>query len=87
MYDFKYELGDEVKDRITGFSGIITARTQWLTNCNTYGIKSRKLKDCKPIDALFFDEPDIELIKPKVFEEPTRKKTGGPTMDIPQTNR
>ena len=37
--DFKLFLGDKAKDLITGFEGIIIARTQYLTNCNTYGIK------------------------------------------------
>ena len=42
--NFKYELGVLAKDTITGFEGIIVCRTQWLTNCNVYGLKSRDLK-------------------------------------------
>lgn len=68
MYDFQFNLGDEVKDRITGFQGVIISRTQWLTNCNTYGVKTRSLdKDGKPQDSCYFDEPNLELVGSEVF--------------------
>ena len=28
--DFKYECGSVLKDEITGFKGVVIARTQWL---------------------------------------------------------
>jgi len=82
---FKFETGDSVKDSITGFYGLIIGRTQWLHNCNTYCVKSRELKDGKPMDAQWFDEPQLELIEEKVMEE--KNDTGGPCMSVPQTNR
>lgn len=36
--EFKFELGERVADEVTGFQGIIIGRTQWRTNCNTYGL-------------------------------------------------
>jgi len=83
--DFKFNLGDEVKDKITGFSGIILWRSQWLHNCNTYGILSKKLKDGKPQETSQFDEPRIELLKKKVIKP--KRDTGGPTDNLSPTNR
>lgn len=86
MSEFLYNLGDKAKDRITGFTGIIIARTQWLTNCNTYALKYTKLHENKPMDAQWFDEPNIEIVKKKEALEP-KKKTGGPTEKVKETNR
>ena len=65
MFDFKFDLGAKVSDRITGYEGIIVGRSQWLTNCNTYGVKSQQLKDGKPMEPEWFDElnaiEEIEL--------------------------
>lgn len=82
---FKFNLGDEIKDKITGFHGIIIARTQWIHNCNTYGIRSRELKDNIPLDTQFFDEPQLEIVKEKVVKE--KRATGGPCDAVFQTNR
>jgi hypothetical protein len=85
--DFKYDLGVEVKCKITGFKGVIVARSQWLNNCNTYGVKSRELKDGKPMENQFFDEPSLELVAPEAEPIPAKRTTGGPCESIPQTNR
>lgn len=83
--NFKFNLGDEVKDVITGFSGIITSRTQWLNNCNTYGVQPTRLKDGVPGERQHFDEPQLEIVVEKVFQE--SRATGGPSRPVPNTNR
>lgn len=55
--EFKHALGDEVRDQITGFSGILVCRNQWVHNCNTYGVRPLELKDGVPQDLHYFDEP------------------------------
>lgn len=77
MYDFEFELGQEVKDKITGYSGIIIGRTQWLTNCNTYSVKPKVLKDGVPMDSIGFDEPSLVLVEPKPIMKESRS-VGGP---------
>jgi len=83
--DFKFDLGDEVVDTITGFEGIVKARTQWLHNCNVYTVQPRELKDGKPVESSGFDEPQLKLKQPK--KVPASRKTGGPTPAVTQTNR
>lgn len=56
--------GDEAKDLVTGFKGIITARTAWLHGCDRITITPNKLgSDGRPIKEETFDEQRIEVIK------------------------
>ncbi len=76
MAKFKYELGSKVRDRISGYEGIITSRTEWLYGCLRYMVQSQALKDGKPIDSIGCDEEALELIEPVKAQE--TKATGGP---------
>lgn len=82
---FKFNLGSEVKDQITGFTGIVTSRHQWINNCNTYGVQCQKLKDGIPTESQRFDEPQLELVKKEVFE--SNQRSGGPDRKVQQPNR
>lgn len=75
---FKFQLGDEVKDKITGFKGIIRGRTQYLTGCNTYGLQNQKLNNQKPADWQWFDEDLLILVKEKKIVLNRREGDGGP---------
>lgn len=75
--EFKFTLGSEVKCTITGYKGVVIGRTQWLHGCNTYMVKSKGLKDGKPMDSVAFDEAALELVKP-VKERTETPKNGGP---------
>ncbi len=57
-----YELGDNIKCRITGFKGVFIGITQWFNDCTRIGIQSKDLHDKKPIDTQWFDVDDIVLI-------------------------
>lgn len=83
--DFKFNLGDEVTDNITGFTGIVICRTQWLNSCNVYGVKSRVLKDGLVADTQYFDQPQLVVFKKKVIKP--YQNTGGPAQAVPQANR
>lgn len=85
--DYIFGLGVRVKEKVTGFSGVITGRTQWLTNCNTYIVQPEGLKeDGTPKENHQFDESRLDLIDEKPVMKPKRE-TGGPTDHIKQTNR
>ncbi len=74
--NFKFNLGDILKDEITGFTGVAISRCQWINNCNVYGLKSQKLKDSVPIESQHFDEPQLELVETKAVS--SSRTTGGP---------
>ncbi len=76
LHAFKYELGDEVIDCVTGFKGVVIYRSQWLNACNTYGVKCRELKGGQPQETVSFDEPQLSLVKSNVVTP--KRDTGGP---------
>ena len=42
---FKFNLGDEVKDQLTGFKGYIASRADYITGCNRYALLQKVQKD------------------------------------------
>jgi len=74
----KFNLGDKVKDVVSGFTGVICSRTEWLNKCIRYGVYSQKLdKDGKVLDATHFDEEQLELVKPSFIKVKKDHYTGG----------
>jgi hypothetical protein len=64
---FKYDLGQEVKDKVTGFSGVIVARTDYMTGCVRYSVQCKKLdKGGKPQDWQSFDEDQLIDLKKNI---------------------
>lgn len=93
MADFLYELGLLAKDKLTGFTGIISYRAQYLTGCNNYGLQPQELKDDGSIkDNAQFDETRIKIIgdgislieEVKEIQEESRKDPGGPQPNVSQ---
>lgn len=85
--EFEFNLGDKVKDQITGFAGIVTCRSQWLNGCNTYGLQTEKLKDGEvPQDRQHFDAPQLKLVKAAAVKS-RKVRAGGPVKDVPVPNR
>lgn len=80
---FKFRLGAEVKDIITGFKGVIAGRTQYMTGCNRYCIQDRKLdKDGKPRDWVQLDENQLQLVSSKEIKLDTETDRGGPRQAL-----
>lgn len=86
---FKFELGEVLKDKITGFTGVVMVRSQYLTGCLHYGLQSRKIGEKgKTSDWEHFDENRLVSIGKKVMSPPgdvastvqgvRRKASGGP---------
>ncbi|OJY68677.1 MAG: hypothetical protein BGP16_05425 [Sphingobium sp. 66-54] len=77
-------LGDRVRDKITGVEGIVIGITDWLTACRHIGVKREGVdKDGKPWEMMWFDEPNVTVIQPGVYapaqpDPATGLKAGGP---------
>ena len=57
------KLGQKVRDRITGFEGVATARVEFLTGCIQYCIKPDKLDEKgKMIEGEYIDVGQIEIL-------------------------
>ena len=59
-------LGDRVRDRVSGFEGIADSFHVYLQGCRRIGIQPRVGKDGKMEPAVVFDEPNLEVLEEKV---------------------
>jgi len=72
-------LGDRVKDTITGFQGVAVGITVWLYGCKRIGIQGTELKDGKVLDPEWFDEQRLISLDDKTHKSSVR--VGGPQHD------
>ncbi|MEN6474373.1 MAG: hypothetical protein ABFD81_10190 [Syntrophaceae bacterium] len=71
------ELGDRVKDKISGISGIAVGVTEWLYGCRRFVLQPEETKDGRPVESFSLDEPQLELIK----KNPLNKKKASPEKE------
>lgn len=97
---FAMEMGIKVRDKITGFEGVVSGRCQHLTGCDTYGVTPKVDKDGKVQDTHWFDQHRLEVVESKpvmeqVYSRPDPRQAdktegalvpGGP-QDKPQITR
>ena len=95
----KVTVGDLVKDTITGYEGIVIGRTEYLFGCVRALVQARHLdgartKGGKPHEGLWFDEPQLEVLKAGVVAKPSEsvpppasRVTGGPRTPPPARSR
>ncbi len=76
------QLGDTVKDSISGFEGVVIGITEWIYGCRRCGVQPKILHDGKPIPAEWFDSPQLHVIERNgepIGKDP--KAPGGPRDD------
>lgn len=84
MKNFIYSLGDKVKDKVTGFKGVVVVRSQYLTGCNRYGLQNQKLSEKgQPADWQYFDE-DLLVTSGANLNITIKVPGGPPKMEAPQ---
>jgi len=71
-------LGDKVKDKISGFSGIAVSRHSYLNGCDRISVQPIVDKKGKHPDSMSFDEPQLKVLKKRVGKIGNRK-VGGPS--------
>jgi hypothetical protein len=83
---FKFEVGEVVKDIVTGHEGVIMGVTYYFTGCNHYGICSQKITDkTKPDLWQWFDEKRLVSVnKKKISFFAGKEPTSGPMQSPPQ---
>jgi len=80
----KFELGEILKDKITGFQGVVMGRTEYFTECTHYGLACQTLKDGKPMDWEWFDETRLAHVEgANVIMREARTPTSGPHPNAP----
>lgn len=72
-----FGMGDLLKDKVTGYEGVVMGITLYFTGCVHYGLSSRKVKEDGTINSWeWFDSTRLDLVKEKqvefrLFEKPT----------------
>jgi hypothetical protein len=80
MTGLECNLGDIVKDSITGLKGTVIAKTEWLNGCWRIIIQPNEIKEGRPVDPSTFDVEQLVMVKAKNVAMPA-KRTGGDRPD------
>jgi hypothetical protein len=79
------ELGQEVKDKVTGFTGIAISKVIYLNGCVQFCVKPRKTKkDGDMPDGHYIDVEQLEVVGDGLYIAP--KDTGGDMEDTPSAD-
>lgn len=70
----KINLGDYIRDPLTGGEGTVVGRTEWLHGCVRLVVQPNGLKDNAPCETFNVDEPQVERLPKKAAE----RGEGGP---------
>lgn len=62
------ELGDLVKDNISGQTGICIALTSWLYGCERATVQPRESKEGKPAESFCVDVAQCEVVEAQVIK-------------------
>jgi len=93
-------LGDEVKDVVTGCVGLVMAITDWMYGCKRLMVQPSDPKKKTPVDSFQVDIDQVIIITPCKVKVPkweaakamagnskeVKKETGGGS-DVPQQNQ
>ena len=74
------ELGREVRDKVSGFTGIASGRSTYLSGCAHICISPKVGKDRKLPESKWIDEPQVEYTKTKTKKVTIKsnRRLGGP---------
>ena len=61
-FDLDVMMGKEVKDIVTGFTGIVTGKSTWLFGCNQYCVSPKASEDGNIKAGEWFDEGRLQVI-------------------------
>lgn len=73
-------LGDRVKDSISGLSGVAVGITQYMYGCRHVCVRPEEVKDGKPIEGTWFDEPQLVVVDRAAIVRAGGDDNGGPSL-------
>lgn len=80
------KFGDRVRDKVSGFQGIATAKHEYMNGCIRFTVDSEEMKDGKPVDGQWYDEQQLEVVNEKALEVKPAQ-VGGPRGAPPSLKR
>jgi len=82
MTDQVIELGDTVKDRITGYTGVVTTINSYLYSSPRIGVRSKELHNGIPVMEQSFDEVELEIVEKQTIKMLITDKPDISFMDL-----
>lgn len=79
--------GKEVKDKVTGFSGICTGQTRWMYGCDQYCVTPKVDDKGKCGDSQWFDDGRIEIVGSGIDPDSVKVEKNGGSNDHPCYSR
>lgn len=77
------KLGNVVRDAVTGFEGVATAKVEYINGCTQYCV-TPKSTDGKMPDAVYLDHQRLEFVSNGIALPSS--DTGGEMRDAPSTS-
>ena len=81
------ELGDKVTDKVTGFTGLVTARVKYLNGCVQFCVQPCTGEDGKIPEYHYVDEDQLSVVKKAdciLPQKVTEKSSGGVMRNTPR---
>ena len=75
--NWKFELGEILEDKVTGYQGVVMARAEYFTDCVHYGLCARAAKEGKLPDWQWLDETRLVSIGQSIKKEERFSHTTG----------
>ena len=87
-FELPVAMGDEVKDRVTGFTGIVVAAYFYFNRCARVCVQPRVDKEGKIPAAEVFDVEQMDIVQSRVVEQKADRESNpnGP-MPTPELFR
>jgi hypothetical protein len=79
---FRHSLGTKVRDKVTGFTGIVVCQSKWLFGCKRYTVQPLELKDGKRTETDCFDEDQLDPLDGGLVD--SEESPGGGPMPEPK---
>lgn len=79
----KVNLGDKVKDDLTGFSGIVSGIADYLTGCSQACVQPPQTETGTFVESRWFDVDRLTVVEPKAYTHTVTTSRGGPDRGAP----
>jgi hypothetical protein len=76
---FRFSKGEEVKDSLSGFTGIVVYQVSNLTGCNNYGVEAKPKTKTEKGEQVLIDENRLVSTGKNIYTLPE-----APKVDVPK---
>ena len=88
-FDLDPMMGKEVKDIVTGYTGIVTGKITWLFGCHQFNVLPKAAEDGTMKDGQWFDEGRLQILSDGIRPQEVVADTGkrGGCTNYPKNSR